>query len=233
MRTMNESAAILVVEDDPQISQFLLSFLGATGFSTYLARTLADAKSVFFEKKPALVILDLGLPDGDGGDLISQLRERSDVPILVLSARQSEQEKVHCLNLGADDYLSKPFGVDELHARIKVALRRAEKMSLRDHVYVHDGLVIDSSSGVIARDGELVHLSPIEFKLLMMLAQRPGKVFTHRQLLSAVWGQEYVDDTHYLRIHMGRLRAKIESVPADPRYLLTELGIGYRLAANI
>lgn len=230
---MNESAAILVVEDDPQISQFLLSFLGATGFSTYLARTLTDAKAVFFAKRPALVILDLGLPDGDGVDLISQLRERSDVPILVLSARQSEQEKVHCLNLGADDYLSKPFGVDELHARVKVALRRAEKMSLRDHVYVHDGLVIDSSSGVITRDGELIHLSPIEFKLLMMLAQRPGKVFTHRQLLSAVWGQEYVDDTHYLRIHMGRLRAKIESVPADPRYLLTELGIGYRLAANI
>ena len=230
---MNESVAILVVEDDPQISQFLLSFLGATGFFTYLARTLGDAKSVFFEKRPTLVILDLGLPDGDGVDLISQLRERSDVPILVLSARQSEQEKVHCLNLGADDYLSKPFGVDELHARIKVALRRAEKMSLRDHVYVHDSLIIDSSSGVVTRDGELVHLSPIEFKLLMMLAQRPGKVFTHRQLLSAVWGQEYVDDTHYLRIHMGRLRAKIEAVPADPRYLLTELGIGYRLAANI
>lgn len=229
---MTERADILVVEDDRQISQFLLASLSAAGFNPFLAGTLASAQDVFSDRKPALVILDLGMPDGDGSDFIRAVRTRSDIPILVLSARQSEQEKVHCLNLGADDYLAKPFGVDELLARVRVALRRIAMMSLRDDVYAVDGLAIDAAGGMVTRHGEPIHLSPIEFKLLMLLAQRPGKVFTHRQLLAAVWGQEYVDDTHYLRIHMGRLRAKIEKVPAEPRYLLTELGIGYRLAAQ-
>lgn len=229
---MTERADILVVEDDRQISQFLLASLSAAGFNPSLAGTVASAQNLFFNKKPALVILDLGLPDGDGGDLIRSIRTRSDIPILVLSARQSEQEKVHCLNLGADDYLAKPFGVDELLARVRVALRHIAMMSLRDHVYAVDGLIIDTAEGMVSKHGEVLHLSPIEFKLLMLLAQRPGKVYTHRQLLQAVWGQEYVDDTHYLRIHMGRLRAKIEALPAQPRYLLTELGIGYRLASQ-
>jgi two-component system KDP operon response regulator KdpE len=229
---MTERASILVVEDDRHISQFLLASLSAAGFNPSLAITIDSAQAIFFDKKPALVILDLGLPDGDGRDFISSIRERSDIPILVLSARQSEQEKVHCLNLGADDYLAKPFGVDELLARVRVALRRIAKMSLRDDVYMLDGLTIDITGGIVSRDGEPVHLSPIEYKLLMLLAQRPGRVFTHRQMLAEVWGQEYVDDTHYLRIHMGRLRTKIEQLPAQPRYLLTELGIGYRLAAN-
>lgn len=229
---MTERASILVVEDDKHISQFLLAALSAAGFNPSLATTVNSAQDVFFDKKPALVILDLGLPDADGSDFIRTVRERSDIPILVLSARQSEQEKVHCLNLGADDYLAKPFGVDELLARVRVALRRVAMMSLRDHVYAVDGLIIDMAGGLVTKGGEPVHLSPIEFKLLMLLAQRPGKVFTHRQLLVAVWGQEYVDDTHYLRIHMGRLRAKIELLPAEPRYLLTELGIGYRLAVD-
>lgn len=229
---MTERANILVVEDDRQISQFLLASLGAAGFKPFLASTVASAQDIFFDKKPALVILDLGLPDADGSDFIRTVRTRSDIPILVLSARQSEQEKVHCLNLGADDYLAKPFGVDELLARVRVALRRVAMMSLRDDVYAVDGLTIDIAGGLVSKHGEPIHLSPIEFKLLMLLAQRPGKVFTHRQLLTEVWGLEYVDDTHYLRIHMGRLRAKIEAVPAEPRYLLTELGMGYRLAAQ-
>lgn len=229
---MTERVCILVVEDDRHISQFLLASLSAAGFNPSLATTIVGAHAVFSDKKPALVILDLGLPDGDGSDFISSIRERSDIPILVLSARQSEQEKVHCLNLGADDYLAKPFGVDELMARVRVALRRVAMMSLRDDIYVLDGLTIDITGGLVSKDGVPVHLSPIEYKLLMLLAQRPGRVFTHRQMLAEVWGQEYVDDTHYLRIHMGRLRAKIEQLPAQPRYLLTELGIGYRLAAN-
>lgn len=229
---MIERVNILVVEDDRQISQFLLASLSAAGFNPFLAGTVASAQDVFSDRKPALVILDLGLPDGDGSDFIRAIRTRSDIPILVLSARQSEQEKVHCLNLGADDYLAKPFGVDELLARVRVALRRIAMMSLRDDVYAVDGLTIDTAGGLVSKHGEPIHLSPIEFKLLMQLAQRPGKVFTHRQLLAEVWGQEYIDDTHYLRIHMGRLRAKIEAVPAEPRYLLTELGIGYRLAAQ-
>jgi two-component system KDP operon response regulator KdpE len=192
---------------------------------------LAEARQQTESLALALVILDLGLPDGDGLDFLCALRKRSDLPIIVLSARQTEPEKVQALNLGADDYLQKPFGVDELLARVRVALRRLSLMTLRDQVYEVSGLHIDRTDGVVTLNGIPIRLSPIEFKLLMLLAQRPGRIFPHRELLAAVWGSEYVDDTHYLRIHMGRLRAKLEADPGQPRYLLTELGIGYRLAA--
>ncbi len=223
---------ILVVEDDRQISIFLQVSLRTAGFVPMLAHNIETAQQQFDAHKPDLVILDLGLPDGEGGVFLQQIRVRSDIPVIVLSARQSEAEKVACLNLGADDYLAKPFGVDELIARIRVALRRLSKMTLRDHVYHLDQLRIDLIEGSVLLDDKTVHLSPIEYKLLMYLAQHPGRVVTHRELLVAIWGAEYVDDTHYLRIHMGRLRARIESNPAEPRYLLTELGIGYRLAAQ-
>ncbi|WP_353615743.1 response regulator [Methylobacillus flagellatus] len=233
---MNASAAsvhtLLVVEDDAQIRDFLQLSLRAAGYVPLLARTLAEALQLWQDKQPAMLILDLGLPDGDGLSLIKTLRARSDRPILVLSARQSEQDKVQCLNQGADDYLAKPFGVDELLARIRVALRRMERMQLRDQRYQVEALQIDLADGLVRLHGEALHLSPLEYKLLMQLAQHAGRVMTHRQLLQAVWGAEYVDDTHYLRIHMGRLRAKIERDPAAPRYLITELGIGYRLAAS-
>jgi two-component system KDP operon response regulator KdpE len=150
----------------------------------------------------------------------------------VLSARQSEKEKVASLDCGADDYLAKPFGVDEMLARVRAALRHAAMMNMRDHIYVLDGLRIDLAGGTVEMNGEPVKLTPIEYKLLMVLAQHPGKVITYRKLLTAVWGSEYVDDTHYLRIHMGRLRAKIEAIPAEPRFLLTDPGIGYRIAAS-
>lgn len=223
---------ILIIEDDLQISLFLQSSLKTCGYHTLCASTIAGGKGLFNEHKPALIILDLNLPDGDGRDFIEHVRIGSDIPILVLSARQSEQEKVDCFTLGADDYLAKPFGVNELLARVKVALKRAAMMSLRDDVFKLDDLEIDTANASVLLNQQQVHLTPIEFKLLFILAKKPGKVFTHRQLLSEVWGAEYVDDTHYLRIHMGRLRARLEKNPAAPRYILTEVGIGYRLAAT-
>lgn len=229
---MSDKNTILIIEDDLQISQFLQSSLITNGYHSFCASTIASGKQLFNEHKPALIILDLNLPDGDGRDFITHVRTSSDIPILVLSARQSEQEKVDCFDLGADDYLAKPFGVNELLARVKVSLKRTAMMSLRDDIFKLDDLEIDAVNGTVLLNKQPVHLTPIEFKLLFILAKKPGKVFTHRQLLTEVWGAEYIDDTHYLRIHMGRLRARLEKNPAEPRYILTEVGIGYRLAAT-
>lgn len=229
---MSDKPLILIVEDDLEISQFLQSSLTTSGYQTLCAHTLAKAIELFGSHKPTLMILDLNLPDGDGLSFIEHVRLSSDLPILVLSARQSEQEKVSCFNLGADDYLAKPFGVNELLARIKVAIKRTSMMMLRDDVFSVGDLQIDTANASVLLKNHPLHLTPIEFKLLFVLAKRPGKVFTHRQLLSEVWGAEYIDDIHYLRIHMGRLRARIEINPAMPKYILTEVGIGYRLAAS-
>lgn len=229
---MDRRADILVVEDDGDIRRFILSSLSAAGYVPHAAAGLAEAAEIFWRVRPELVILDLGLPDGDGREWIADLRQRSDIPVLVVSARQSEREKVACLDSGADDYLSKPFGADEMLARVRAALRRAAMMTMRDHLYEVDGLRIDLAGGTVELGGEPVRLTPIEHKLLMQLAQHPGKVITYRRLLTAVWGAEYVNETHYLRIHMGRLRAKIEAIPAEPRFLLTDPGIGYRIAAS-
>jgi two-component system KDP operon response regulator KdpE len=223
---------ILVVEDDEQIAHFLVASLSAAKHLPKLAKSLEEANKCLAENTPKLMILDLGLPDGDGKDLIRQVRKQYDFPIIVLSARQEEQEKILALNEGADDYLSKPFNVEELLARINVCLRRTQKMSMRDQCYQYKDLLIDIPAGLVKLKGNEIHLSPIEHKLLMLLATKPGKIFTQRQLLSEIWGSEYVDDTHYLRIHMGRLRAKLEKVSSAPEYLLTELGIGYRLAIS-
>lgn len=229
---MPDKPLILIVEDDLQISQFLQSSLKASGYQTLSASTIAVGKQLLSEHKPALLLLDLNLPDGDGRDFIVYVRKNSDIPILVISARQSEQEKVDCFNLGADDYLAKPFGVNELLARIKVSLKHTAMMTLRDDIFKLDDLTIDSANSIVQLNNQVLHLTPIEFKLLFCLAKKPGKVLSHRQLLTEVWGAEYVDDTHYLRIHMGRLRARLEKNAATPRYILTEVGIGYRLAAT-
>ena len=226
------SDCILVVEDDEQIAHFLVASLTAAKHVPRLAKSLQEANASLAESTPKLMILDLGLPDGDGKSLIRQVRSQYDFPIIVLSARQAEQEKIVALNEGADDYLSKPFNVEELLARINVCLRRAQKMTMRDQSYQYKDLIVDLATGVVKISGDEIHLSPIEHKLLMLLATKPGKIFTQRQLLTEIWGPEYVDDTHYLRIHMGRLRAKIEKTTAEPEYLLTELGIGYRLAIS-
>ncbi|MEQ1599923.1 MAG: winged helix-turn-helix domain-containing protein [Methylotenera sp.] len=229
---MPNNKQILIIEDDLQISQFLQSSLKLNAYHSLCASTIAGGKRLFNEHKPVLIILDLNLPDGDGRDFIAYVRASSDIPILVLSARQSELEKVACFDLGADDYLAKPFGVNELLARVKVSLKRTAMMSLRDDLYKLDDLQIDTANNSVLLNKKTVHLTPIEFKLLFTLAKKPGKVFTHRQLLTEVWGAEYVDDTHYLRIHMGRLRARLEKNTAAPRYILTEVGIGYRLATT-
>ena len=229
---MLDKPTILIVEDDAEIRQFLQSSLQLNGFITASASTIEAAKQQFLSAKPALTILDLNLPDGDGAAFIESIRSYSDLPIIILSAKQSEQEKVRCFDLGADDYIAKPFGVQELLARVRVSLKRMRKMSLRDDVYQVEALQIDVVNQWVKLGDTTLHLTPIEFKLIFHLAQKPGKVFTHRQLLSAVWGDEYMDEIHYLRIHMGRLRAKIEQNPAMPRYILTESGIGYRLAAH-
>ena len=223
---------MLVVEDDEQIAHFLVASLSAAKHVTKLVKSLEEVNKCLVENTPKLMILDLGLPDGDGKELIRRIRNKYDFPIIVLSARQEEQEKIVALNEGADDYLSKPFNVEELLARINVCLRRTQKMSMRDQCYQYKDLLIDAPAGLVTLGGNEIHLSPIEHKLLMLLATKPGKIFTQRQLLSEIWGPEYVDDTHYLRIHMGRLRAKIEKVSSEPEYLLTELGIGYRLAIS-
>ena len=227
-----QGALVLVVEDDTAIARFLCVSLGAAGYATLACETLSAARASFEAKKPDLVVLDLGLPDGDGKDFLVWLRRLSDVPVMILSARQDEAEKVDCLDAGADDYLSKPFGAHELLARVRVALRRSARIPSREHLYDLDGLHIDLSRAVVTLHGNPVHLTPIEYKLISLLVSMPGRVFTHRQLLVSVWGEAYVNDTHYLRIHMGRLRAKLEQLPAQPRFILTEAGAGYRLAGG-
>jgi len=226
---MTESL-VLVVEDDSSIMQFVAASLSAAGLRPVTAATGGQALEEMERSRPALVILDLGLPDLDGVDLITRLRRRVATPILVLSARIQEAQKIAALDAGADDYLTKPFGVGELLARVRAMLRRAAahpEPALRVQV---GGLAFDRETRELRLDGEAVHLTPLEFRVLDRLARAQGKVVTHRQLLADVWGSEQVDQLHYLRIYMGHLRAKIEANPAEPRYLLTELGVGYRLA---
>ena len=224
------SATILLVEDDPSITQFVAASLSASGLRPVTAATAAQGLEEARDKQPALVIVDLGLPDLDGVELIARLRERAATPILVLSARINESQKIAALDAGADDYLTKPFGVGELLARVRAMLRRAAVSPEPAPLVEVGGLAFDRQAHQVRLDGVPVHLSPLEYRLLERLARVQGKVVTHRQLLADVWGGEQVDQLHYLRIYMGHLRTKLEANPAEPRYLLTELGVGYRLA---
>jgi two-component system, OmpR family, KDP operon response regulator KdpE len=226
---MND-ATILVVEDDASIMQFVCASLSASGLRPVSATTGAQALEEAARKPPELLIVDLGLPDMDGVDLIAKLRRTISAPVLVLSARIQEQQKIAALDAGADDYLVKPFGVGELLARVRAMLRRAGTPGSEPPVLRIGDLALDRAAHELRRNGEPVHLTPIEFRLFERLARAPGKVVTHRQLLADVWGTDQVDQLHYLRIYMGHLRAKIEADPAEPRLLLTELGVGYRLA---
>jgi two-component system KDP operon response regulator KdpE len=223
---------VLAVEDDPQIRRFLRTALSAESLEVVEAETGARALVEAAMRKPEVVILDLGLPDMDGKDVIRRLREWSDVPVLVLSARTQEAQKVEALDAGADDYLTKPFGAAELLARIRVALRRRARTETGEPALEVGDLRIDLAARRVAVRGEGLHLTPIEYRLMAALARHAGKVLTHRQLLREVWGEAYAEQTHTLRVHMASLRRKVEADPAKPRYLLTELGVGYRLAAE-
>jgi two-component system, OmpR family, KDP operon response regulator KdpE len=222
---------VLVVEDDPAIRSMLRSSLAVEGFEVRTAVSASEAGALLRHALPDIVLLDLGLPDGDGGELVRQVRQHHSIPVIVISARHQEAEKVKLLDAGADDYLTKPFSVGELLARIRVAMRhRGTALSPALTRYESDGLRVDLAERQVRVRGEPVHLTPTEFKLLARLVRSAGRVVTHRQLLGDVWGPEHVDHTHYLRLYMGQLRAKIEEKPEEPRYLLTETGVGYRLA---
>lgn len=219
---------VLIIEDEQAIRRFLRTALEADGLRVYEADTLQRGLLEAASRKPDLTILDLGLPDGDGIDFIREVRLWSQMPIIVLSARTEEADKIDALDAGADDYLSKPFGIGELQARLRVALRRHASGQKNEPQVVFGAMVVDLAARRILRDGEEVHLTPIEFRLLAVLLNNAGKVLTQRQLLNQVWGPNAVEHSHYLRIYMGHLRQKLEVDPARPRHLLTETGIGYR-----
>ncbi|ELY2785685.1 two-component system response regulator KdpE [Cronobacter sakazakii] len=220
--------SVLIVEDEKEIRRFLRTALESEGLRVYDAETLQRGLIEAATRKPDLVILDLGLPDGDGIDFIRDYRQWSQTPVIVLSARSDEQDKIAALDAGADDFLAKPFGIGELQARLRVALRRHGSASQSDPVVHFSDITVDLAARRITRGTEEIHLTPIEFRLLGVLLNNPGKVLTQRQLLSQVWGPNAVEHSHYLRIYMGHLRQKLESDPARPRHLLTETGIGYR-----
>jgi len=231
---MSEPAPVVVaVEDDPQIRRFLRTGLESHGFAVHEAETGAAGVAEAANRRPDLVILDLGLPDMDGVEVVRKIREWSALPVIVLSARATETDKVAALDAGADDYLTKPFGLGELLARIRVALRHAQGGAQdKGGVFQVAGLNVDLAHRRVHVDGKEVHLTPIEYRLLTALVKHAGKVLTHRQLLKDVWGPAYIERSHYLRVHMAALRHKLEADPARPRFLLTEAGVGYRLAAE-
>jgi two-component system KDP operon response regulator KdpE len=228
-RTIETHANILIVEDEKEIRCFVRQALEAEGFRVFEAENLQRGLIEAGTRKPDLVILDLGLPDGDGRDFIRAVRGWSSLPIVVLSARVEEYDMVEALDAGADDYLTKPFGVAELLARVRASLRRSARVGEEQSPLVRFGdVVVDLANRQVSKGGQGVHLTQIEFRLLAVLLSHPGKVLTHRQLLRDVWGPAYVEHSHYLRIYMGHLRQKLEDDPARPKHLLTETGIGYR-----
>jgi len=219
----------LLVEDEPQIRRFVRAALEQEGWQVHeageLKRALIDAGT----RRPDLVVLDLGLPDGDGVDFIADVRKWSGMPIIVLSARDAEQAKIRALDAGADDYLTKPFGTGELLARIRATLRRQRQPQEADAVVRFGEISVDLVERIVMKNGHRVHLTPLEFKLLSVLVANAGKVMTAPQLLRAVWGPSNGENGHYLRVYMGHLRHKLEDEPAQPRHLITETGVGYRL----
>jgi two-component system, OmpR family, KDP operon response regulator KdpE len=219
---------ILVIDDEPQIRKLLRVSLGAHGYVIEEAATGHDGILSAASFKPDLAIVDLGLPDMDGITVVGEIRTWSQVPIVILTARDQEQEKIAALDAGADDYVTKPFGVGELMARMRVCIRRAAT-SENEPVLTCGGLVVDLVQRRVTVGGKEVKLTPTEYEIIKLLAQHAGKVLTHKQLLKAVWGNSYNEDTHYIRVYIGQLRRKIEENPTQPQYIVTESGVGYRL----
>ena len=230
---MSEKRLILVVEDERTISNFICRALTANDYKAMSATTGKEALSLFFSHRPDLVLLDLGLPDMDGVDIIKKVRTWSNLPIIVISARSEDSDKVAALDAGADDYLTKPFSVDELLARLRVALRRvrydSQKVSEEASLYENGNLKIDYAAGCAYRDGVEIHLTPIEYKLLCLLARNTGKVLTHNFILNEIWGSSAFSDTPSLRVFMATLRKKLEVDPSHPQYIQTHIGVGYRM----
>jgi two-component system KDP operon response regulator KdpE len=228
---MTEGPRVLVVDDEPQIVRGLRVVLRNAGFQVDSAGTKEEALDALSHRPPDAVLLDLVLPDGSGVDVCKQVREWSHVPIVVVSAVGDEREKVRALDAGADDYVTKPFGSQELAARLRAVLRRVSDTTTEPAIEVGD-LVIDLADRRVRRGDEHIHVTPIEFDLLRVLAQNRGRLVTHRQLLQEVWGPAYAEETHYLRVHVAHIRSKLEVDPSRPRYVITEPGVGYRLGAG-
>jgi len=224
----NMAANILIIEDEDAIRRFVRQALEREGYRVFDAENMARGLTETATRKPDLIILDLGLPDGNGVDFIRDLRQWSSIAVMILSARNDEQDKIDALDAGADDYLTKPFGIGELLARVRVALRHPLRGEEKPSTICFAAINVDLVNRQVTRDGELLHLTPIEFRLLATLLSYQGKVVTQRQLLREVWGPNAVEHSHYLRIYMGHLRQKLEADPARPSHLLTETGIGYR-----
>jgi two-component system KDP operon response regulator KdpE len=226
---MTEGPLVLLVEDEPQMRRFLRATLTSHGFRLVEAERSQEGMALATTNNPEIILLDLGLPDGDGLDLTRQLRTWSKTPIIVISARGREDDKVEALDAGADDYLTKPFGVNELLARMRVALRHAQGTGPGEPTVTAGPLTVDFTRREVRVNGTEVHLTPIEYRLLALLLKHRGKVLTHRQILKEVWGPPYANQTHYLRVYMAQLRRKLEPDPAQPKLVITEPGVGYRL----
>jgi two-component system KDP operon response regulator KdpE len=221
---------VLVVDDEPQIQRFLTVALTAAGFQVQTAETGAQALRLAATGAPDLIVLDLGLPDRDGKDVLRDIRQFSTTPVIILSARDREAEKIEALDLGADDYVEKPFGIGELTARLRAALRHAAQSAQPVQRVEVAGVIMDFDKRLVTRDGEPIKLTPKEYDLLAVLFRNAGRVVTHRQILASVWGPAHHEDTQYLRVFIGQLRAKIERDPTAPAIVKTEPGVGYRAA---
>jgi two-component system KDP operon response regulator KdpE len=223
----------ILVEDERQIRRFVRTALEAEGWSVHETETFRQGLTDAGTRKPDLIILDLGLPDGDGVEFLRDLRGWSSVPVIVLSARVGEQDKIEALDAGADDYLTKPFGVGELLARVRAASRRRRDAGgALSSIFEFGDVKIDLSLRTVHKNGASIHLTPIEYRLLNLLITNSGKVLTHRQILREVWGPSHTEDGHYVRVYMGHLRQKLEDDPAQPRHILTETAVGYRLVQS-
>ena len=227
---MSDGPRVLVIDDELQIRRFLRIALEANGYRVYETDRGGAAVQEAARLRPDVVILDIGLPDMDGLEVLRRLREWTPTPVIMLSVRDADRDKVAALDAGADDYLTKPFSVDELLARLRVAQRHA-RLGPAAAVFTQGDVVVDLSRRHVTKGDREVKLTPTEYALLRLLIQHAGKVLTHRQILKEVWGPEYMDETHYLRVYFGQLRQKLEDDPARPRLILTEPGVGYRLAA--
>ena len=227
---MTENLTAVLIEDESSIRRFLRTALETEDWQVFEADSMTSGVTEAALRKPDLLVVDLGLPDGDGVDLIESVRTRSSVPIIVLSARSDEADKIKALDAGASDYLTKPFGVGEFLARVRVALRHRQQNSPKPNSVITFGTIeLDLNARTVKKNGAMLHLTPIEYRLLAVMALNAGKVMTHSQLLREVWGPGHNDSSHYVRVYMGHLRAKLERDPAQPQFLMTETAVGYRL----